>query len=107
MLYAAPIVTAASEIVKIETARPEYIGLPCSREPGVPPPTSTSSMLPSKAQLRGMRLASKRMLCDPEPLSPSMSPQSSSIFHSLRGATNSSCGGGSCGLAPAGAGSSA
>ena len=41
------------------------------------------------------------MLCDPEPLSPSMSPQSSSISHSARGATNSSIGGGSPGLASA------
>ena len=97
--------TAASEIVNTAIARPEYIGLPCRRDPGVPPPTSTSSMLPSKPQLAGIRVPSKRMLCEPDPLSPSMSPQSSSISHSSRGATNNSCGGGSPG-APSGPGGS-
>ena len=80
-------------MVKMHIARPEYIGLPCSCDPGVPPPTSTSIMFASKPQLAGIRLWSKRMLCDPEPLRPSMSPQSSSISHSLRGATNRSSGG--------------
>ena len=36
--------TAPSEIVNTDIARPEYIGLPCSRQPGVPPATSMSIM---------------------------------------------------------------
>ena len=89
--------TAASDIVKIAIPRPAYIGLPCSAEPGVPPATSTSIMLASIAQSAGMRQSSKRRLCEPLPFRPIRSPQSSSISHSLRGATNASSFGGPSG----------
>jgi hypothetical protein len=69
--------------------------LPWIRAPGVPPLTSTSTMIvSSSAQCSGMRPPSKRTLCEPDPRRPSVSPQSSSIVHSLRGATNSSIRGG-------------
>jgi hypothetical protein len=41
------------------------------------------------AKSSGMRPPSKTMLFEPLPLSPSVWPQSSSIVHALRGATNS------------------
>ena len=82
---------AASDSVKHEIARPPYIGLPCSRRPGVPSLTSKSTIsLSSSAQWAGMRPPSKTIVCEPLPFRPSRWPQSSSIVHSLFGATNSS-----------------
>ena len=83
--------SAARQIVNGPIARPAYIGLPCSSSPGVPLLTSTSIMnVFSSAQWAGIRQWSKTTLCDPLPLRPSRLPQSSSIVHSLFGATNSS-----------------
>jgi hypothetical protein len=71
-------------------ARPTNMGLPCRRCPGVPAVLSTCSICVSgSAKYSGMRPASKTMLFEPLPFSPSVWPQSSSIVHSLRGATKS------------------
>jgi hypothetical protein len=91
-----PTDTAASDSVKIVMPGPLYIGLPCRREPGVPPSTGMSTMNPSNAQSAGILTPSKRSVLDPDPLRPSRSPQSSSISQppSPRGATNISRPGG-------------
>ena len=52
------------------------------------------SCCPEGPSAPGSGVWSKRMLWEPLPFSPSMSPQSSSISHCSRGATNSSIGGG-------------
>ena len=70
-------------------------------EPGVPLLGSTSIMLvSSSARCDAIRPFSKRMLCEPLPLSPSWSPQSLSISHSLSGAMNSIIRGSPVGVSP-------
>ena len=85
-----PTASAMNSSPKKLRARPRYIGLPCRRWPGVPPELSTWSICVSgSAKYSGMRPPSKTMLLEPLPLRPSVCPQSSSIVHSLRGATKS------------------
>ena len=78
----------ASESVKMTSARPPYIGLPCSATPGVPSSTRTSIMLTSsRTAWAGTRAPSKRIVSEPVPLRPSESPQSSRTVNAERGAT--------------------
>ena len=86
-LKPAPMIAAPSDIVNGPIERPRYMGLPWRRYPSVPSSLGMSTMnAPSIAQCAGIVPPSNVMLCDPEPLSPIVWPQSFSISQTPRGA---------------------
>ena len=74
--------------------RPAYIGLPCRREPGVPPSTSRSTIeLARDVRCEGIHGSwTIWTLCDPLPFRPITSPQSSRRSNARAATTNISAG---------------
>ena len=97
--YAEPTMIAPNSPWKKPSVRPAYIGLPCRREPAVPPSTGRSTMNARAVCDAGIHASSIWMLCEPLPRIPSTPCQSSRRSNWSAEMTNirpGSCGSSGC-----------